>query len=615
MTNNGKTLAKNQAATNSLRATILRNGNSLTERNKLVIKENILTDLQDGADINAALAESHYSLNIEFLEATRDLLLDHPKSNLSPDNFLEFVLQKSQNEGDFTGAKKLIETALDHGANINSILKDFRYSIELAFLEATKDLLLDHPKSNLSHDKFLELALRASVTKYDSETQKHVTDSEKIKLQGTLIKYALDHGAVINTDADEQDISLEVLSAHKDLLLEHPTLNLTSNSFLKLIIKSTNDFELPNINMKIYLLKEAILSGANVNIQIKGKMGCTLPLDSIKNKDISSFLQGYGAQCSSYSYIAKDFFQHAIFSKHPFGFAKIYKNIISNLNAPREAVNKIPYKIHHVWLTHPLSPKELDPLDIETVIKNHQLLEKNNKTWEHIIWTNQKSLLPHSISLLEEHNAKFKYNIEIREIQEFDTHFILFKKVQELIEKELWGLSSDIVRYAAIKHFGGVYTDLDFKINRDIEGELYKYDFFAQDFVNNFFAARANHPIISATLNKIESLFMNPPSYISNLHKYDYLTRTVLTTFYPFGLSYLDSSNKENNTDIIFPPNDMNENTEDWLRSDRPCSSLWEFLDFTDHVGICVSEDLTIGSDRTNGQYLTWLKPDDTCYI
>jgi hypothetical protein len=225
MTNNGKTLATNQAATNSLEAMILRNGSSLTEKNKLVIKKNILKDLQDGADVNAALAESHYALNVEFLEATKDLLLDHPKSNLSTDNFLEFVLNISQTEGDFTGVKKLIETALDRGADVNAVLAKFHYFFKVEFLEATKDLLLDHPKSNLSADNFLKLTLKANVT-----------DPEQIKLQGAFIKYSLDNGAVINTDAD---ISLEALFAHKDLLLDHPKSNLSTDKFLEFALKAS----------------------------------------------------------------------------------------------------------------------------------------------------------------------------------------------------------------------------------------------------------------------------------------------------------------------------------------------------------------------------------------
>ena len=304
MTNNGKTLATNQAATNSLRTTIIRNGNSLTEKSKLVIKKNILKALQDGADVNAALAESRYFFKVEFLEATKDLLLDHPKSNLSSDKFIELVLKTSHNEGDFTGVKKLMEAALDHRADVNAVLTNFPYSIKTEFLEATKDLLLNHPKSNLSSDKFIELilkksqtegdftgvkklieaaldrgadvnavlteflyyiktkfleatkdlllnhpkinlstdkflefVLKASVTTWNSDAQKSVIDPEQIKLQSALIKCSLDRGAVIN--ADLQNISLEALSAHKDLLLNHPKNNLSPDKFLEIVLKAS----------------------------------------------------------------------------------------------------------------------------------------------------------------------------------------------------------------------------------------------------------------------------------------------------------------------------------------------------------------------------------------
>ena len=78
------------------------------------------------------------------------------------------------------------------------------------------------------------------------------------------------------------------------------------------------------------------------------------------------------------------------------------------------------------------------------------------------------------------------------------------KQVRELIEQEDWGMASDLLRYDIVYYMGGVYADVNFVFTRDVEPEIYKYDFFNHSVYgfymeNSFFGAKANHPILGET--------------------------------------------------------------------------------------------------------------------
>ena len=305
--------------------------------------------------------------------------------------------------------------------------------------------------------------------------------------------------------------------------------------------------------------KKAIEEGADLNILINNGGFCLYPLELADKNYITNLLKEYGAICSPYSEIAWDFLKQEVIDQYPFGLVEFYKNIVKNLAATKAEINKIPYTSHQIWLTHSSSPKEIDASDISTIIHNTELLNAVDQKWKHIIWTNDKSLIPNSISSLE------KQGLEFRDIQEIKGDIELFETVLELADKKLFGMASDILRYSIVEYFGGVYLDLNFKLSRTIEDDLYRYDFFAQSFVNNIFAARPNHPILSALLDKIKSNFLNPPSYLQSIDESDILMQTAYTTLLPFGLSYLKASNKGASIDIIYPSDDAYEDDKSWL--------------------------------------------------
>ena len=356
--------------------------------------------------------------------------------------------------------------------------------------------------------------------------------------------------------------------------------------------------------------KKAIEEGADLNILINNGGFCLYPLELADKNYITNLLKEYGAICSPYSEIAWDFLKQEVIDQYPFGLVEFYKNIVKNLAATKAEINKIPYTSHQIWLTHSSSPKEIDASDISTIIHNTELLNAVDQKWKHIIWTNDKSLIPNSISSLE------KQGLEFRDIQEIKGDIELFETVLELADKKLFGMASDILRYSIVEYFGGVYLDLNFKLSRTIEDDLYRYDFFAQSFVNNIFAARPNHPILSALLDKIKSNFLNPPSYLQSIDESDILMQTAYTTLLPFGLSYLKASNKGANIDIIYPSDDAYEDDKSWLYEQKKCATIGTLLEFNQNLGISRIEGLELGEDGTeDGPKLSWLLDKETCYM
>ncbi len=174
-----------------------------------------------------------------------------------------------------------------------------------------------------------------------------------------------------------------------------------------------------------------------------------------------------------------------------------------NLNSTKASALKIPKTIHHIWLTSSTAPKEIDRADIDAIIHNQKIHAGDE--WTHIVWTNDKNLIPKTVAQLETNK------IQVREISEIENQLRLKKLIKILIEKKLWGMASDVLRYELLNYMGGIYTDVDFVFHRSIAEELYIYDFLIKTvfsrgkvLIDNYFiCAAANHPILNKTLELI----------------------------------------------------------------------------------------------------------------
>ena len=238
-----------------------------------------------------------------------------------------------------------------------------------------------------------------------------------------------------------------------------------------------------------------------------------------------------------------------------------------NLNAKPAATPKIPRIIHHIWLTNTRQKKDISESAIENICKTRDLFFRSKgsflpkaKQWEHIVWVNDKALIPETVKKLEEKN------IQVREISEIEDHLKLGKKVRDLIKDGSWGMASDTLRYDLVNYLGGVYADVNFVFKRNIEDEIYKYDFFVQfdpvaggegypTFENNFFGSKADHPILIEALNLVDRNFKNPPEYITILgqkQSNNIWAVTSRTTYQPFYTAYYKMANA-GTIDVAYP--------------------------------------------------------------
>jgi mannosyltransferase OCH1-like enzyme len=118
----------------------------------------------------------------------------------------------------------------------------------------------------------------------------------------------------------------------------------------------------------------------------------------------------------------------------------ILKDRYNCLKNQRQSENKIPKIIHQIWIGREMPENEKR---ISNAIKN-----SFNNSWEYILWT--------------ENNIKELKN---------------FKNIELYNQTPNLGQKSDLLRYAVLKEFGGIYLDTDFIPGKGFD-ELLDLDFF-----------------------------------------------------------------------------------------------------------------------------------------
>ncbi|MSO14249.1 glycosyltransferase [Rickettsiales endosymbiont of Trichoplax sp. H2] len=425
---------------------------------------------------------------------------------------------------------------------------------------------------------------------------------KKLKLQKRLIKEAIDSGADIATVMNNSySIKLETLNENKELLLHHP------NKFL-IVLSKVIAYNEAQVDESIVLsLYESILTaGADVNFNYDGDTALYILFNSENqvNSSIMEYLINQGARCIS-SLKEEVFynFNYKLWSPR-FILDKKYKH----LTAEVQTELKIPHFIHHIWLTHRDNPREIREQDYQNSLATLEIFKHSTIEWNHIVWTNDKSLIPQTIQ---------KYSgtkIEVRSINNYTHELKFLSLINILIEKHQWGKSTDILRYSIVEHFGGVYADLNFIFHRDISEECYKYNFFIMSssgtyLENYFFAATASHPIINKSLMLAYRNIVMPPKYISSIANQDDSIVTDIATASTLTWAYYQEANKLNNTDVAYP------SLRSWPPSEPRYSSckenniheLNEWLDNYDNLEICaVDKSYVVGHDPGFGGH-TWL--------
>lgn len=168
----------------------------------------------------------------------------------------------------------------------------------------------------------------------------------------------------------------------------------------------------------------------------------------------------------------------------------LYEN---NYVKSTETVQRIPKKIHQIWLGGDLPEKYLD----FTLSWLH-----NHPTWEYRLWTDE----------------------DVKDYPIINRH--LFDKATNV------GMKSDILRYEILNNEGGLYVDTDFECLRAFDDLLY-LDFFTgvsydDLFVNyiGLIATVPKHPIIQNCINDLKDIYMGRrPKYIMQSTGPQYFTR------------------------------------------------------------------------------------------
>mgnify|MGYP000423634213 CR=1 FL=1 len=86
---------------------------------------------------------------------------------------------------------------------------------------------------------------------------------------------------------------------------------------------------------------------------------------------------------------------------------------------------RIPFKLHLIWVTFKGHPVEMiDHLrangELESFLENKKVFERSGGDWEFNVWVQDKSIIPRSISFLEENGFTVR---EVSELPSFAYYF------------------------------------------------------------------------------------------------------------------------------------------------------------------------------------------------
>lgn len=216
---------------------------------------------------------------------------------------------------------------------------------------------------------------------------------------------------------------------------------------------------------------------------------------------------------------------------------------------------KIPLISHDIWLTDPKYPQEISTQNIDLLKNKIDIMDQENSHWSHILWTNCRSCLNNTAKQLE------NTNIKILDINEVEDQLIINTSLLQLVNKGLFGISSDYLRYRLLEIYGGFYSDINFILFKSPADLFHDYDFLVQTqpgvgfiITPSMISTKKSHPIISATMDNflmsLDRLELIQESYPDC----DIYNLTLITSYIPFLISFYLFANKGGTIDIAFDP-------------------------------------------------------------
>ena len=217
-----------------------------------------------------------------------------------------------------------------------------------------------------------------------------------------------------------------------------------------------------------------------------------------------------------------------------------YKNI-AFLDAKNNcSSSKRPSIMHHLHIITGEDKREISDNDLENIKATHDLLEtKSAYDWQHIVWTNNKALMPKSLKKLAD------IGVQVNELDHYKYSLPKYNFIQKNIAISDVGKAVDIAKLSVIYKFGGVYADLNYKFFKILDAEICNFNFLTTSLTdsyeveNFFFIASKKHPILITCLNDIERNLSleTAPAWLYSYYEENITTCDVATdlfTYYPF---------------------------------------------------------------------------------
>ncbi len=532
--------------------------------------------------------------------------------------------------------EKLLDLVLTNKIDWNSVSA---YSIKTSTLsEAHK--LLEHGlssrilleaalqvESGEKHDQLLELALssKPNFSKlYYLPDSTSEADLEKMIAHGLSATKLLNLACNSESSMELFDYLITQIEDFKNIKAL-PT-NLSSEQYQDLIVKGVNPDALLETSVRLLqredseeitqkafeLIKLALDNGADINADY----GSGTLFENSRDPEVMEFLISHGAKCTDgiLDEITEGGITEILFNPQITDEKKF-----KNLDAPKSEEAKMPYLVHQIWLTSSDNPKEIREQDLKIALETKETFAKAPVAWQQIVWTNDKTLFPKTVKILEENG------IQVKSFYDYKADLALIEVVENAISQQKWGIASDSLRYALVNEFGGLYADLNFNFKRDTTDEAHKYNFFTQEYGahyidNFFFGASPHHPIIEDIIRFVERNIVNPPEYISRIKDQSSSVITDMATANPTYIAYYAQANKNGNIDVVYPKENHYRDIDSEFTEERNfagfkdllsknCPDLMWLKNLMTHHNffddVCIAEKFIIGEDAQDGK--TWI--------
>lgn len=163
--------------------------------------------------------------------------------------------------------------------------------------------------------------------------------------------------------------------------------------------------------------------------------------------------------------------------------------------------HQIPKITHKIWLTDLKNPHPIPEVCLQGMIGTYQ----NLKDYRHLIWTNCPEIIEDTIRRLQEANCT---NLEVHSTDEL-VEMPCRRLFKVFMKHNFFANASDIVRLQVLSEFGGIYSDIGWKLQKALPNILQDFEYAARNFYewridHNFLAIKANDFIFKDLLSQAD---------------------------------------------------------------------------------------------------------------